>query len=254
MRPIDKGATPKDAAGNDKTVTNYQSWRADLIDTVGYYCVYCNMPLSHSLQVEHVVAKKAQAGAVAGDLFAWDNMVLACGPCNRAKSNKPISAADYYLPEEHNTHLPFISIDHPKYATHAVIVSRLGMLAHQTAKANSTIQLLDLDEIDRRAKVVDLRSQKRKEAQIAVGLAKDMFDSIKVLPPQAQDDGAKGIATWAKGIGFFSLWYEAFQHEPLVMKWLTDNSIIKGTAANCFDAANGYQPVPRNPADLHDPI
>ena len=65
------------------------------------------MPLNHSLQVEHVVPKNSPAGYIVGDALAWDNMLLACGPCNTAKSNKPVDFVTYYFPEEHNILLPF---------------------------------------------------------------------------------------------------------------------------------------------------
>ncbi len=57
MRPIHKGPCPLLANGVRKTASNYKDWRLDLIDRIGYYCAYCNMPLSHQLNVEHVVPK-----------------------------------------------------------------------------------------------------------------------------------------------------------------------------------------------------
>lgn len=57
MRPIAKGTIPTDDKGNPKTVSHHRSWRKDLIDRIGNYCCYCEMILTDSPQVEHVIAQ-----------------------------------------------------------------------------------------------------------------------------------------------------------------------------------------------------
>lgn len=253
MRPLDKGVTPLDAAGSPIVVTEYGNWRSYLISSIGYYCVYCNQPLSHSLQVEHVIPKTPTAGIIPGALLAWNNMLLACGPCNNAKDNSPITAATYYLPEEHNTHLPFSIIIHGD-PEHAIVEERPGLNPAQSQKAKDTIALLELNSIDKRKKVVDIRSLKRKAAIISVDSARKVYDMAVASPTYNAIIVAEDIAQRAKESGFFSLWYEEFVNEPLIMEKLTDNSIIKGTATICFDPLNGYKPIPRNPVNLADPI
>ena len=78
MRPIDKGPVPLRDDGTPKVVNNYKDWRRDLLKRIGPYCCYCNIPLYDSPQVEHVIAQDIDP-AKAND---WDNMLLACGPCN----------------------------------------------------------------------------------------------------------------------------------------------------------------------------
>lgn len=253
MRPINKGITPADANGNAIVVTSYKDWRSHLIRRIGYYCVYCNQPLSHSLQVEHVIPKKPPVGAAAGSALDWSNMLLACGPCNNAKGNTPVNANSYYLPEEHNTHLPF-SIVLDANADHAVVIERAGLNPNQHQKAKGTIKLLELDNIDERPAIVDIRSIKRKAAMLSVQSARQVYDMAVTSPTYNAGVVATDIARRAAESGFFSLWYEEFRNERLVMEKLTDNSVIKGTATNCFDPANGYQPIPRNPANTADPI
>jgi len=255
MRPLNKGNTPLDAAGVAIAPTDYKNWRKALIGRIGYYCVYCNQPLSHSLQVEHVVPKNPPAGYTAGDPLAWSNMLLACGPCNNAKSNKPVDANTYYLPEEHNTHLPF-SIVPSANAEHAIVTAKAppAVLAAQQQKAQDTIDLLELDNIDERPNIVDIRSLKRKAAILSVQSARIIYDMAVLSPTYNAITVANDIARRAADCGFFSLWYDAFANEPLVMEKLTDNIIIKGTATTCFDAANGYQPINRNPANAADPF
>jgi len=253
MRPLNKGNAPTDAHGNAIVVTEYKNWRRSLIDRIGYYCVYCNQPLSHSLQVEHVVPKSPPAGYIPGDPLAWDNMLLACGPCNNAKGNDPIDAITYYLPEEHNTHLPFV-IQFAVNVEHAQVNVRSTLTAYQTHKAQETIGLLELANIDDRAAVVDIRSKRRKDALIAISAARGLFDEAKQSPTFNILRAAEQIARQAVAVGFFSIWYEEFSNVPEVMQRLTDNVIIKGTAQNCFNAASGYQPIPRNPTNVADPI
>ncbi|NML23517.1 HNH endonuclease [Pseudoflavitalea sp. G-6-1-2] len=255
MRPLNKGNTPTDATGNVIAPTDYKNWRKALIERIGYYCVYCNQPLSHSLQVEHVVPKNPPPGYTAGDPIAWSNMLLACGPCNNAKSNNPVDANIYYLPEEHNTHLPF-SIVLSINPDHAIVAAKAvpDVLAAQQQKAEDTIDLLELDNIDERPAIVDIRSLKRKAAMLSVQSARQVYDMAVASPTYNANVVATDIARRAADSGFFSLWYEEFMNEPLVMERLTDNTIIQGTATNCFDPANGYKPIPRNPANIADPI
>jgi len=252
MRPLDKGACPKVGTAN-KVVTEYGKWRRDLIDRIGYYCAYCNMPLSHQLQVEHVVAKVPVAGASAGGMLDWDNMLLACGPCNNAKGNTPSNGTLHYLPESHNTHLPFRTITHPVHTKAAIIDTAHGLTASQLQKATDTISLLGLDQYDPRDKIVDLRWMKRNAAiQIAQHQYK-LYQLAQGNPNFNAVTAATYIVSAAHACGFFSIWYDVFANEPEVMRQLTNNSIIPGTATLCFDSANGYKPIGRNPTVV-DPI
>lgn len=253
MRPLNKGNVPTDSGGNPIVPTDYKNWRKALIDRIGYYCVYCNQPLSHSLQVEHVIPQNPQPGYVAGDPLAWDNMLLACGPCNNAKSNNPVDVNTYYLPEVHNTHLPF-SITPSINIEHAIVVAKAGLSNQQTQKAERTILLLELDNIDERDNIVDIRSIRRKDAIAAVNANKEQFDEARLSPTFNLVLAAQRVALQAKVTGFFSLWYDAFVNEPEVMRCLIDVNIIVGTAQNCFDAANNYQPIPRNIGNAIDPF
>lgn len=251
MRPLNKGNTPTDSTGNPISPTDYKSWRKALIDRIGAYCAYCNMPIKHALQVEHVVPKNPPAGYTVGDPLAWSNMLLACGPCNNAKGNTPVDSITFYLPEEHNTHLPFVIVPHATDAKHAIVTERPGLNVNQFPKAQRTIALTELNATDERPNIVDLRSRERKLAAITVNSTRNIYNLAAAINPIL---AAEHVVHVASRTGFFSLWYEEFMNEPLVMERLTDNTIIQGTATNCFDPANGYQPIPRNPANIADPI
>lgn len=250
MRPLDKGAIPIDALGNPIIVTNYTYWRDKLIDRIGYYCAYCNMPLSHSLQVEHVVPKNP-LGPAPGDPLAWSNMLLACGPCNNAKSDDPVDFVTYYFPEEHNTLFPFrIRLNISNDA--AFVVPTNGINPIQLAKSTATINLTALDVKDNRSNIVDIRWKKRKDAIITVEAAFEVYQLLKLVPTFDAARSAHNILQFAIPCGFFSLWFEKFENEPEVMEALING--LPGTAIICFDPANGYRPMHRNPINVADPF
>jgi len=213
------------------------------------------MPLSHQLHVEHVVPKVPVPGQIDGDLLAWENMLLACEKCNNAKSNKPSDPTIHYLPESHNGLLPFIAVAHPTEATALIIGIRNDRLtAEQQAKARTTIEAFEWQNVDNRGAIVDIRWMRRYKAMAEVKAAKELLDMAKDSPTYHADYAGKLIATWASSTGFFILWFDVFHDEPEVLKWLIHNDLFKGVAQNCFDASNGYKPIPRNPNNLQDPI
>jgi len=164
MRPVFRGPIPKKENGEDKIVSDYKDWRYDLINRIGNYCSYCNMVLNDSPQVEHVTPKNPQPGQAIGALLAWDNMVLACGPCNRAKSNNPCDTNTHYLPDFHNTHLVFESTVVVFGNQKACVVApRNNLTPTQQAKAEATISLCALDKVLLNPRATDLRWKYRFE-------------------------------------------------------------------------------------------
>ncbi|MNI24311.1 HNH endonuclease [compost metagenome] len=254
MRPLDKGPVPSDENDVAITVNDYDLWRKHLINRIGYYCVYCNQTLSHNLQVEHVVPKNPPVGYVPGDPLAWENMLLACGPCNRAKWNTPIDFSRYYFPEENNTLLPFSVEQHENYPESAIVIPSDNLDGNQIGKSVATIQLMDLNVIDQRDRIVDIRHLKRKDAMNAVEVTYHLYQETKTNNPGSLNDFAKLIALNLKCIGFFGMWFRKFKDEPIVLEALLDNEVIPGTAQCCFDTDNNFVLLPRNPTNPFDPI
>lgn len=255
MRPIDKGACPETSPGVRKMVGRYADWRKDLIDRIGSYCAYCNMPLTQALQVDHVVPKVPVPGMPAGPQLDWNNMILACGPCNRAKWNYPCDDTLYYLPESHNTHLPFRIVAHSAQLDAAIVETAVGLSSVQLSKSKDTIGFFHLQVFDSREAIVDLRWRMRYTAMLSVASAKRAYTDRKGSPTFNAVDASQDIAIRARDVGFFSLWYEAFAAEPLVMEQLVNNTIIPGTAQNCFDSnSRTFAPVPRNHQNTADPF
>jgi hypothetical protein len=245
MRPIDKGSCPQ-VNGKDKTVADYPGWRADLISRIGYYCAYCNMALSHQLHVEHAVPKSPLPGQPAGNLLAWENMLLACEKCNKAKSNKPSDETEHYLPEYQNGLLVFEAATTTTRTDALVVGHRKTLNATQQTKAKVTIDLFEWENVDTRGAVVDIRWFKRYNARIEVLAAREMLEMAKGSPTYNADRAGKLIATQSSGAGFFMLWFHEFANEPDVLKWLIHPDVFAGLRQSCFHPIT-FSPID-NPA------
>lgn len=247
MRPIDKGPCPLDDEGNPKTVNDYKDWRQDLIDAVGNWCCYCNMTLTDSPQVEHVVPKNPRPGEVEGAELDWANLLLACGPCNRAKSNHPIYFNTHYIPDFHNTDLVFknVVLDHAEKVGRKVCLPfPLESATVDQEKANETIKLFALQQIkhkDNRA--IDLRWHYRYEAWSAAILWRNEWDAFG---QGIEAEFAALLTTAATGKGFFSVWMQIFHNIPFIRLALI--KAFRGTSTDCYDA-NGIA-IPRNGVEI----
>ena len=247
MRPIDKGACPLDEKGNPKTVSDYKDWRQDLIDAIGNWCCYCNMTLTDSPQVEHVVPKNPKSGEVKGAELDWENLLLACGPCNRGKTNNPIHSDTHYIPDFHNTDMVFrnVVLDHPeKVGRKTCLPFPAKSAAVDLEKAEATIKLFVLHQIKTKdVRAIDLRWHYRFEAWTAALLWKAHWDSFG----QSQKiEFAQLLVTAASSKGFFSVWMQIFEKDPFIRLALIE--AFKGTSRDCYDG-NGNA-IPRNGWDI----
>ena len=69
------------------------------------------------------------------------------------------------------------------------------------------------------------------------------------------EDGSADVETiidLVKGHGCWSIWFTIFKEHPEVRKELIEQ--FPGTAKECFDSANNYEPIPRNPKNTIDPV
>ena len=149
MRPINRGPVPLLANGQPRTVSDYRDWRSALDERLGNYCCYCDMPLNNSPQVEHIVP---QFGG--GSVLSWDNLLLACSACNRAKWHHPCAPATHALPDVHNTYLAFKHqvVPHPRLGRQVCIMQlRPGLNLQQQDKARKMLGLCKLDHVPSKA-------------------------------------------------------------------------------------------------------
>jgi hypothetical protein len=240
MRPIDRGNWPTTVAGTRISVNNYRNWRGDQIDRIGSYCSFCNMTLTDSPQVEHVIAQDIDAAQA----FDWDNLLLACGACNRAKSNHPCPPTTHYLPTDHNTHLAFdfVVVKHPRRPSkRAAFVTWKGTPADQTMATN-TIKLCKLAEETTRIlpQFTDQRWDRRFQAYLAADIWRRLWeDSDRVKT----DNFIEALLTVVKPTGFWSIWYDTFSDVQEIRKALVQQ--FPGTNLRCFDPVT-FEPVPLN--------
>jgi hypothetical protein len=241
MRPIDKGTTPTTESGIIKVVTDHKNWRKDLIDRLGAYCCYCNMPLTDSPQVEHVVAQN-----LGGNILDWNNLLLACGACNRIKSDEPFQSNTHYLPEIHNTYLAFdFRIESVNGEMKAFVIPTNTLMPNQRAKAVATIRLCALDRDTTRIEdqITDMRWKFRFEScWEAIFCRKDWDDWGKNVP----SNFLPLLITIVVKSGFWWVWFMIFYDVEVVRQALVTQFV--GTARDCFDAQ--YNPIPRNTNDI----
>lgn len=233
MRPVVRGDWPVDSDTKLNVVFSaYSMARGELIKRIGECCSYCEQHLDSSLAVEHVQPKKPP-GAAANDPareFNWDNFLLACTNCNSRKTNTDVDLDDYLWPDRDNTFLSLV------YKQGGLVDAAPGA---EHARASNIIKLVGLDNVptdrEQETDASDRRWNNRREAwDIAVmskqNLAKRDFPEMRAqIVLQIQ--------------GYWSIWMTVFHDDPDMLERILDR--IPGTAKHCFDAANGYQAVPR---------
>jgi RNase P subunit RPR2 len=139
MRPIRKGKTPFAAQ-------KYSEYQVELTKKIGFYCSYCEMPLTHNVEIEHKIPKK-QFPKYEND---WRNLLLSCKNCNTSKS-KTIVYRMYAWSDLFN---PFYFLDYSN-----------GILKQKypNNKTNEIIKLFKLD-IQPKNATKDQRWSRRQEA------------------------------------------------------------------------------------------
>ena len=137
MRPIEKGKI-------NKTFTQYQDAKGDLINRLGEYCSYCERKLPASLAVEHVQPKSLHPERS----LEWDNFLLACVNCNSSKLAADIRLGDYLWPDRDNTFLAFV------YRDNGIINVNNKLDVKQKKCAQN---ILDLAGLQKRPGVNDLK-------------------------------------------------------------------------------------------------
>ncbi|MDH5397061.1 MAG: HNH endonuclease [Cyclobacteriaceae bacterium] len=195
MRPVDKGKSPN-------VYKNWKDARNDLAIRLGWYCSYCEMPVSNMLEVEHIVPRNH-----GGAPLSWENFLISCKYCNTIKSDNNTSRDGYLWPDRDNTDLAF------NYSEKNIIEPEQENGFIEKA-ANATIKLLGLDRRPggtNEPTDADTRWILRLQAWL---IAKLSLENWKKLPDQNMADQ---IAKTAFGTGFYSVWKKVFENEPQVI-------------------------------------
>lgn len=217
MRPVNKGISPY------VTISHYGDALEYLIARIGAYCSYCEFPINHVPEVEHVESKNS-----GGNPTDWNNLLLACKYCNTRKKEhiKLGGRSNWIWPDVDNTFLAFTY----QNGIPCLNDTYLSTDPSLHLKAKDMFNALKLDNLPN-PKQKDRRWKQRLEAyNSAIESLKDWHD-VKGTTYSTQF--ANTIIRIAKASGFFSIWMTVFSGEIVVRNMLI--SEIVGTAKNCFD-------------------
>ena len=227
MRPVNKGSSPY------KTISKYADALPFLEKTLGLYCSYCEFPIAHLPEVEHVSAKSK-----GGDLTNWDNLLLGCKYCNTRKGDKvtPDNRSDYLWPDEDNTALAYTY----KGGLVQVNAADLNQIDPSGTRLNKAQKLFDLIHL---GNIPTPKEKDRRFAQrnTAYELAKDALEDWQKAQgstPAGLNALKRQIVQNALGHGFFSVWMTVFKDEPDILLALIQ--AFPGTNQAFFD--HDYHP------------
>jgi len=238
MRPVEKFESPR-INGREKIYKRHNLARVDLESNLGSYCSYCEV-FSSDLEVEHVISQYQDPALKC----SWDNFLLACGRC-KGRDNKSAKAVDIHamhFPHRNNTFLSF------KYLEGGHVCVNPSLQGASAVAAEAMLNLVGLDKFPGNTKYAkhnnnDTRWNHRRVAwELAVKYLPD-FESGRL--------SAEDIVSFALQRGFFSVWYAVYHQHRAVREQLIQS--FRGTATCCFSAVN-YDPVPRNPDNMEDPV
>lgn len=246
MRPVEKKQPGEvvqytDSRGNviDHVVlTNYRKYgdaKLPLIGNLGRYCSYCErLRDEDASDVEHRDARDN-----GGSETAWDNFLLSCKICNSVKTTTDYGE-DIHWPHLNNTYLDFV------YDETGRVKVNPALSGLSKTRAENLYRLVHLgrDKDDPTLTTMDYRWQKRYETWNKAVDAKAKYEAGK----WNEDD----IIGKAKDTGYWSVWFTVFTGIDSILSRLISDFV--GTCTSCFDAANHYKPIPRNPENAVDPI
>jgi hypothetical protein len=224
MRPVVKGLAPRDE------YNPYGDALDDLSERLGFYCSYCEQPITHAPEVEHVQPK-----SLVPELeFRWANFLLGCKSCNGVKSNTPVDPEQVSFPDIDNT---FWALE---FHSDGRVSVAPGLNQASTALIDAVINLVKLHRHRDALHVQDRPTKRDKRADFR----RDVWDlaTLMLQRYQAEPNTADLITDHlAPAKGFFSIWMTVFADYPEMLNRFI--AAFPGTARSCFDP-NG-KPVPR---------
>ena len=220
MRPVDKGPRPQ------TEYSQYGDALDDLTDQIGLFCSYCEQPIQHAPEIEHVQPKSLEPHLER----SWDNLLLGCMSCNRTKADKPVDLAQVAMPDTDITFRGLVFLEG----------GRIKVSPHLTGEqAELMRQVVSLVKLDRHpdAEVKDDRPTKRdKRAHLRSdvwNLANRYLGYVK--EPNGCTLMGKLIAEdLAPSKGFFSVWMTVFCDHPDMLERFIQ--AFPGTDTDCFDS------------------
>lgn len=216
---------------------NYRDAKTTLIRNLGCFCSYCEESYhqNRDLDVEHIQPKNFKENGV--KIYAhletvWSNFLLSCTTCNGPdnKDTKNVILGECHLPHLNNTFKSLV------YKAGGVVEVNPKLTGVAALHAANLLQLVGLDKSPTTSRPGDTRYRKRKEDWNMANRYKEKYNAGKA------DVGI--IVDMVNNRGGWSIWYTVFKGYDEVRKALLE---FPGTAKLCFDAANHYEPIDRNP-------
>lgn len=249
MRPVVKWSPETSRELPDKSVLfirrvypDYHNAKPDLIYNLGLFCSYCECAYQQGrdLHVEHVQPKGYVENGV--KIYEhleneWSNFLLSCATCNGPdnKGSKNVVLNECHLPHRNNTYKSLV------YKDGGVVIVNPLLSGDARIHAKTLIELVGLNKSPIDSRPGDKRYQKR-----TVDWNTAERYKMKYLAGKAD---ISTIVDLVKNKGGWSIWYTVFKGYDEVRAALLD---FEGTAKQCFDPANHYEPIDRNPG-LADP-
>lgn len=222
MRPVDKGKSPYEM------ISKYQDALPYLEEKIGKYCSYCEMPIKHVPEVEHIVSKSK-----GGELTAWSNLNLGCKYCNSRKLAEitPYNKNNYLWPDKDNTAIAY-SYTNGFPMVNKDVLNELDTTGACYKKAQNTYTLVNLGNIPKMGEK-DKRFSERNAIYYKALKSLENWQHVKDAPEQYQNDMKNQIMMTATGDGFFSVWMTVFEDEPQILLALIES--FPGTNRLCYD-------------------
>ena len=219
MRPVAKGLPPQ------IEYAHYRDALDDLAGQIGLFCSYCEQPIQHAPEIEHVQPKSLEPHLER----SWNNLLLGCTNCNKTKSDNPVDRTQVAFPDTDNTFRGLVFLEDGK-----ITVSR-HLTGEQTELIRQVVGLVRLDrhpdaeERDDRPTARDKRAYLRRDVW---ALAKRCLGHIE--QPENNPSIRSIVAeVLAPSKGFFSVWMTVFCNHPDMLNMFIQN--FRGTDADCFD-------------------
>jgi uncharacterized protein (TIGR02646 family) len=238
MRPVVRGK-------NTKVFKDYKYARKDLIDRLGQYCSYCEMPLGSSLAVEHILPQ----ALFTDETTNWENFCLACPNCNSTKkspmekkwqdswqylniTSAKIAARDeFYWIDQDNTFRAF------EYCEGGLVKVNPSLASEEEIVAKETIKMVGLDKTPKPdLQMKDRRWINRREAWDKAKMSLDNLGKCNVEEMRNQ------ILQQAVAQGFFSVWMTVFKDDTDMLNRFIN--AFPGTCTDCFDVQGKAIPRP----------
>lgn len=220
----------------------YGNARPILLTNLGRYCSYCEQAFlcGSNLQTEHIQPKGLDVNGIkpyAELSTKWENFLLGCATCNGKgnKGDKNVVFEDIHLPHRNNTYLSLV------YKEAGVVIPNPKLEGKSLANAEALISLVGLDK-------EDLDTDGR------CGMRREVWEKAIMYLNDYENGEIKlrHLIDYIKVSGYWSIWFTVFSGHDEVRKALIEE--FPGTAKECFDANNHYEPVNRNPKNAIDPV